>query len=214
MKLTIPTLRSLEAKGIAAFTGALFLKTSLPDERIAAAEAIDYPARVYLPDPVVVRHASPRRGALLRLAEFSQDRTCLRFRDRMLVASYLPIDLFPSQIMPLEDVLGSFIEDGRPCLFRRPAPSLSQAQGIVLGDFRHNAYSSILFLDERQDQILFFDLDISPPAAVSHRRTSLSLLPAPQAESLRARYRAALDRLQADPLNPRNCSTALALRAS
>lgn len=64
MRLTVPTLNKMEDRGLAFLAGVVYVYSSLPDEKVDAALAVDYDALEWESEPVAVRLESPKRGLL------------------------------------------------------------------------------------------------------------------------------------------------------
>ncbi len=198
MRLTVPTLNEMEARGLAFLAGVVYVYSSLPDEKVDAALAVDYEALEWESEPVAVRLESPRRGLLHRFAHRSADGSALRYFSAPKKFTHVTVELIEPAILSLQEMADDFLERAVPVRFSKGRPSM-RGFALHLGDACAK-YSTLLHIDPDNGMLALVDHEPDPPSHARARATTAMELPAAEADAVRREYRARLapPRLHAD----------------
>lgn len=198
MRLTVPTLNEMEDRGLAFLAGVVYVYSSLPDEKVDAALAVDYDALEWESEPVAVRLESPKRGLLHRFAYRSTDGTALRYFSAPKKFTHITVELIQPTILSLQEMADDFLERAVPVRFSKGRPSM-RGVALHLGD-RSAKYSTFLHIDPKNGMLVLLDHEPDPPSHARARATTVMELRDAEANAVRREYRARLAplRLHAD----------------
>lgn len=187
----------LESAGLAMQTGALYLRSTLPDDLVAEALQLNYNGLDWNTDLVAVRREA-KRGMLWRFAWLDKSGVALRYKSKKGLFVHVTMRLWEPEVHTIAGFIGRFIAEGTPIRFSKPALSLTKEVGLMMGD-PHSGSASLVFLNEAKKQLRLVDVVLRTAPHAPQDRTFTFPLPEEERSTWRAYYAQKLPALKLQP---------------